>query len=65
MVSEERDLEKLLAADEPRVDTASGLQRFRERVAQRAVHPYRAPRRGWSRLKPPLLSAAIAHSELQ
>ena len=47
MVGEERDLEKLLAADEPRVDTASGLQRFRESVARRGVEPYRARRRGW------------------
>lgn len=54
MVNEERDLEKLLAADEPRVDTASGLQRFRESVAMRAVQPYRAPQRRW------LLQAAAA-----
>ncbi|MGH2378230.1 MAG: hypothetical protein ACRDGT_07110 [Candidatus Limnocylindria bacterium] len=47
MVGRERDLEKLLAAEEPRVDTASGLQRFREVVAQRGVAPYRAPQRRW------------------
>lgn len=47
MVSNERDLAGLLAADEPQVDTASGLQRFRESVATRAVQPYRAPRRRW------------------
>lgn len=45
MVGNERDLGELLAADEPRVDTASGLLRFRESVASRAVGPYRAPRR--------------------
>lgn len=45
MVSNERDLARLLAADEPQVDTASGLRRFRESVAQRGVEPYRAPQR--------------------
>lgn len=54
MVNDERDLAGLLAADEPRVDTAAGLRRFRESVAQRGAEPYRAPRRRW------LLQAAAA-----
>lgn len=47
MVSNQRDLAGLLAADEPQVDTASGLRRFRESVAQRGLEPFRAPRRRW------------------
>lgn len=47
MVNNERDLAGLLAADDPQVDTASGLRRFRDSVAQRGAKPYRAPRRRW------------------
>ncbi|MGH2451830.1 MAG: hypothetical protein ACRDGE_11285 [Candidatus Limnocylindria bacterium] len=55
MVGEERDLAKLLATDEPQVDTASGLRRLRESVAERGVEPYRAPERAW-----PLRATAAA-----
>ncbi|HUG55828.1 MAG TPA: hypothetical protein VMJ92_02025 [Candidatus Limnocylindrales bacterium] len=55
MVGEERDLAKLLATDEPQVDTASGLRRFRESVAEHGVEPYRAPERAW-----PLRATAAA-----